>query len=163
MNIFILDTDLKKNAQYYCDKHISKMILESAQLLCTVVLLKGGTAPYKITHKNHPCTNWLMESGANWDLLIELVTELNSEYKLRYGHTKNHKSFDVIQSLVKPNYNNNSFSGMFNAVVGGDQSFYRLNALETIKAYREYYKSKFNIMNMTWKNREIPNFIKYVS
>jgi len=34
MNIFILDNNPKLAAQYHCDKHCVKMILESAQLLC---------------------------------------------------------------------------------------------------------------------------------
>ena len=36
MNIFFLDTDTKKCAEYHCDKHVVKMILETAQLLCGV-------------------------------------------------------------------------------------------------------------------------------
>lgn len=157
MNIFILDTNLEKNAQYYCDKHISKMILESAQLLCTVAQLKGEVAPYKLTHQNHPCTKWLMESGANWDLLVDLVTELNKEYKLRYGHSSNHKSFDVVLGLVKPKYVNNNFSGMFSTVTDDVR---RLNIIDTVKAYRKYYSEKFTTMQMTWKNREVPGFLK---
>jgi len=35
MNIFILDEDIDKCAEYHVDKHVVKMILESAQLLCT--------------------------------------------------------------------------------------------------------------------------------
>jgi len=38
MNIFYLDKDPVKAAQYSCDKHVVKMILESAQMLCTDVL-----------------------------------------------------------------------------------------------------------------------------
>lgn len=36
MNIFILDKDPVKAAQLQCDAHVSKMILESAQMLSTV-------------------------------------------------------------------------------------------------------------------------------
>ena len=35
MNIFLLDKDPKIAAQYHCDKHVVKMILESAQMLCS--------------------------------------------------------------------------------------------------------------------------------
>jgi len=31
LNIFYLDCDIKKCAQYHCDKHVAKMILEYAQ------------------------------------------------------------------------------------------------------------------------------------
>lgn len=159
MNIFILDLDLKKNAEYYCDKHIVKMILESAQLMCTVVQEMGGVAPYKRTHSNHPCTKWLLESGANWDLLFDLATELNQEYKFRFNHKNNHKSYDVIKSLVKPNYTNNTFSGMFNSVT---DTIRRTNAVDTIKFYRKYYIDKQNNIEMKWTKREIPLFLKEV-
>ena len=35
MNIFVLDTDIDKCAEYHVDKHIVKMPLEAAQMLCT--------------------------------------------------------------------------------------------------------------------------------
>ena len=37
MNIFVLDWDVRKCAQYHNDKHVVKMILETAQLLCGVL------------------------------------------------------------------------------------------------------------------------------
>ena len=36
MNIFAVDKDPKISAQQLCDKHVVKMILESAQMLCAV-------------------------------------------------------------------------------------------------------------------------------
>jgi hypothetical protein len=42
MNIFYLDKDPKKAAQYSCDKHVVKMILESAQMLCTAHRVQDG-------------------------------------------------------------------------------------------------------------------------
>ena len=37
MNLFYLDQDLDKCAEYHVDKHIVKMPLEVAQLLCTAI------------------------------------------------------------------------------------------------------------------------------
>ena len=37
MNLFYLDEDLDKCAEYHVDKHVNKMILEAAQLLCTAI------------------------------------------------------------------------------------------------------------------------------
>ena len=42
MNIFYLDKDPKKAAEYSCDKHVVKMILESAQMLCTAHRVQDG-------------------------------------------------------------------------------------------------------------------------
>ena len=45
MNIFFLDFDTKKCAKYHCDKHVVKMILETAQLLCGVHHMTPQVAP----------------------------------------------------------------------------------------------------------------------
>jgi hypothetical protein len=48
MNIFILHKNIqKKGAQYNCDQHVVKMILESVQMLCAA--LNKKTTPYKPT------------------------------------------------------------------------------------------------------------------
>ena len=42
MNLFILDKDPVKAAQLQCDKHVVKMIVESAQMLSTVHRMLDG-------------------------------------------------------------------------------------------------------------------------
>ena len=70
MNIFCLDEDPIKAVQMMCDKHIVKMILESAQLMSTAHReLDGDNANenlYKSTHKNHPSAKWVRESLWNY-------------------------------------------------------------------------------------------------
>lgn len=156
MNIFILDEDFEKNAQYYCDQHLVKMILESAQLLCSVVILNGGVAPYKLTHKNHPCTKWLLENGKHWDFLISLVTALNDEYKRRFNHQNNHKSFDVILSLTKPKYHHNSPIKKYISVTDQVE---KLSLKKNISAYRKYYKQKSTEFSMRWSNSTKPYWL----
>ena len=41
MNIFFLDKTPEKSAQYLCDKHIPKMLLESCQMLSTALRPAG--------------------------------------------------------------------------------------------------------------------------
>jgi len=53
MNIFYLSRDPVLCAEMHCDKHVVKMILETAQLLSTAHHMLGSNAPYKVTHKNH--------------------------------------------------------------------------------------------------------------
>lgn len=73
MNIFVLDYTPQKAAEYHCDKHVVKMILESAQILCAVHHKNGDSnVPYKLTHKNHPCTIWAGESRSNYLWLTQL-------------------------------------------------------------------------------------------
>ena len=71
MNIFVLDHSPKTSAEMMCDKHVVKMILETAQMLCTVAHNNGHVAPYKAAFKNHPCTLWVGKTRQNWDWLIE--------------------------------------------------------------------------------------------
>ena len=72
MNIFVLDKDPKKAATQQIDKHIVKMPLESAQMLCAALARHGREdTPYKATHKNHPCTLWAGESQGNFRWLVK--------------------------------------------------------------------------------------------
>ena len=95
MNIFVLDTDPRKCAIYHNNVHCIKMILETAQLLSGVHWVQGGTAPYKLSHKNHPCAIWARECIENYVWLCDLGIELSKEYSYRYG--KRHKSQDIIE------------------------------------------------------------------
>lgn len=102
MNIFYLDTELEMCARYHCDAHVIKMILESAQILCTVLWMHDIVAPYRPTHQKHPCVLWANQSLANWCWLRDLAGALNQEYKYRFNHTQHHRSYDVIESLPLP-------------------------------------------------------------
>ena len=66
MNIFVVDIDPSKAAQSLCDKHVVKMVLETAQILSTI---SGG--PYRPTHANHPCVLWAGATKRNYLWLVE--------------------------------------------------------------------------------------------
>ncbi|WP_342265617.1 hypothetical protein [Cardinium endosymbiont of Philonthus spinipes] len=102
MNIFYLDSDVKKCAQYHCDRHVVKMILESTQILCTVLHQSGISAPYRPTHKRHPCVVWAGQSLDNWRWLRLLTAALNEEYQFRFNRAIPHQSFLVAASLSPP-------------------------------------------------------------
>ena len=150
MNIFLLDKNITKCAQYHCDQHVVKMILESTQILCTVSYLHGLSVPYKPSHQKHPCTIWAGSSLDNWLWLKELVDSLNNEYKYRYEASKNHKSFEIAVKLKKPPLS--KLGLLEHPQVMPDE--YKIPG-NTVKAYRNFYrgsKSKF----ATWRKRNIP-------
>lgn len=93
MNIFVLDLEPSIAAQMMCNKHVVKMILESAQLLCAH--FSPDTAPYKRTHYNHPCAKWARTSRQNYQWLLDHAKGLCEEYYFRYG--RYHKSEEVIR------------------------------------------------------------------
>jgi len=55
MHLFYLDSDLDKCAEYHVDKHVNKMILEAAQLICTNLWLDHlfGYIPRNITKEEN--------------------------------------------------------------------------------------------------------------
>ena len=152
MNIFILDKEVEKCAEYHCDKHVIKMILESAQMLSAVVRLNGHDIGYKLTHKNHPCTIWARESLSNYNWLVRLTRLLNYEYRYRYDKDVNHKSYDLVKTLPTPKIPDIGLTAFAQAMP--DQ--YKNE--NVVKAYRDYYineKSNF----LTWTKRKKPTWI----
>jgi hypothetical protein len=95
MNIFVVDNNPVIAAKALCDKHIVKMPLETAQMLCSVHWLHNSKAPYRLTHKNHPCTKWATYSNANYEWLVRHGIALCEEYTARYN--RRHKCQDVVE------------------------------------------------------------------
>ena len=87
MNIFYLHEHPQLAASYVYDKHKVKMILESAQMLCTAhhVFGNGHNVPYKQAHLNHPSTIWVRESTHHYYWLYEHMLALGNEYTKRYS------------------------------------------------------------------------------
>ena len=147
MNIFVLHKDPAIAATMACDKHVVKMILETAQMLCTAARALGSDAPYGATHKKHPCTIWTGASQGNWDWLIAHGIALCAEYTKRYG--KVHKSQAVIEHCAKLSLDFPSTQQTPFAQAMPPQ--YKNECVVT--AYRAYYhgeKARF----ATWKTKQ---------
>ena len=92
MNIFYLDKCPDKAARLQYNKHVVKMILESAQMLCTAHHCYGDkdqveNVPYKQAHLNHPSTIWTRRSKSTYMWLYNHMIALGDEYTKRYGKT----------------------------------------------------------------------------
>lgn len=153
MNIFILDKDIENCAQFHCDKHVVKMILESAQLLSTCVRLSGLEEGYKMTHPNHPCSIWVRESLSNWKWLRALAESLNREYRFRFDKKVNHKSYDLICSLSLPRIKDFGLTPF--AQVMPEQYQHK----NPVTAYRKYYRNEKSKI-FKWTQRPRPPWIK---
>ncbi len=160
MNIFVLDYDPTIAAQYHCDKHVVKMILESAQLLCTahhVLDSQKHKYLYKKTHVNHPCAKWVRQSMYNYDWVYSLFVALCKEYTHRYGkkHLCETKLLDVL--AVPPS---NIPTCLLTDYVCCMDDQYKISK-DPVENYQNYYKlSKAGILNYT--NREKPDWITVV-
>ena len=127
MNIFVLDKDPIVAAKMACDKHIVKMILESAQMLCTAKRVLDGTEyfdttkngrkikrwrldnsneeqiVYKAGWLGHPSTQWVIKSAYNYIWLYRHFKALNDEFMERFPKNKKtggHKSFLLLGDLL---------------------------------------------------------------
>lgn len=124
MNLFFLSRDAREAAQAHCNKHVVKMILETAQLLCTAHRLLDGSRTqaltktgrktsvwglpdperdsllYKATHANHPAAVWIRSSRDHYLWAFSLMRELLQEYTFRYG--KIHACTKLVEALSQP-------------------------------------------------------------
>ncbi len=93
MNVFFLDHRPRAAAIAQCDRHVVKMILESAQLLSTAHRELDGdewadeVGLYKRTHKNHPSAVWARSAPSHYHWLYCHFEGLCNEYSYRYGKT----------------------------------------------------------------------------
>jgi len=133
MNIFILDKDIQKSAEYLVDRHVVKMVLEHCQVLCSA--FPKGTAPYRQTHYNHPCNRWSRESRQNYVWLLEYTRVMFNEYTRRYG--KRHKSEDVYLWCSENYHQLNLPSKGLTPFAQAMPEQYRNE--DPVKAYRDYY------------------------
>ncbi|MDX9787415.1 MAG: pyrimidine dimer DNA glycosylase/endonuclease V [Desulfobacterales bacterium] len=150
MNIFVLDTDFERCARYHCDQHVVKMILESAQILCSALHIHGFNTPYKPTHLKHPCVLWAAASYDNFNWLKKLMVYLNKEYRYRFRKSMDHRSIDILGKINGMAYEARGLTPFVQAMpekyqVPGD----------AVRAYRAYYigeKLKF----AKWRRRRRP-------
>lgn len=154
MNIFVLDSDIEKCAQYHCDQHVVKMILESVQMLCTALNKKGFTTPYKSTHIKHPCVLWVEESFENFLWLQKLALALNAEYRYRFEKASDHKSIQVLERIAHHTYANHGLTDFAQAMP--DQYKVPGNA---VKAYRRFYLGE-KMGFAKWTKRPLPEWIQ---
>jgi len=157
MNIFYLDKDPVVAAQMHCNKHVVKMILESAQMLSTAHRVLDGdehadnVGMYKMVHRNHPSSIWVRTSDANYAWLYKLYGALLREYTYRYN--KCHASEQLLYKLwVRPR---NLLHGDFTSPPQCMPDYCKND--DTVFAYQNYYileKSSF----ATWKRRDKPEW-----
>ena len=147
----MLDRDPERAAQYHNDRHVIKMLLESAQLLSTACRVSGLDCGYKLTHINHPCSVWVRESLDNWQWLKVLAKHLNSEFRYRFNHADNHKSYDVIAGLPEPALTPLGLTQFAQAMPD------ECRQEDPVTAYRLYYIQHKNHI-AKWTKRSVPNW-----
>lgn len=174
MNIFFLDRDPILCAQYHCDKHVVKMILESAQLLSTAHRVLDGVpgtevSPagrnlktwifpderndylYAATHVNHPCAIWCRDFSGNYYWLYNLFVALGREYSLRYK--RQHLTIQKLEDALA--YAPDKII-WYTEVIDPPQCMPDYCKHEdTVVAYRQYYSLEKSQIAV-WAHSEVP-------
>jgi len=179
MNLFILDQNPDTAARLQCDKHVVKMIVESAQMLSTahrmldgIELIKPSVSGktnvkhwrltgkkeemlYKAVHTGHPCTVWTMESSTNYGWHLVHFVALCDEYTYRYG--KVHKTSELIPYLMElpRNIKEGPLTPFKLAMKSNPECMF---PDDPVKSYRMFYQTKQDRFKMAWTKREIPEW-----
>lgn len=186
MNRFRIEDTPMECARSHCDKHVVKMIVEEAQMLCTAHRLLDGEIEmrpsnsgkrmvkywklpdhredtlYKAVHMNHPCTVWSAESLANYRWAYALFEYLCEEFTYRYGkvHGTQEKLLEEL-SHAPDNIDKNLTVSRMPLAMGSNPECMDPN--DVIGSYRKFYQTKQHRFSMTWKNRPVPEWFQYVN
>lgn len=183
MNLFVLDKNPVKAAQLQCDKHVVKMIVESAQMLSTAHRMLDGTMErrrsksgkvmvkywvhpdptmeknlYKACHTGHPCTVWTMESSSNYRWHLDHFEALLNEYEYRYN--KVHASSKLMQYLLSAPFNIPS-GGMTPFKLAMKSNPECMFEEDPVRSYREFYQTKQDRFKMVWTGRDVPEWFEF--
>lgn len=152
MNIFYLDRDIDRAVAYHCDRHVVKMALETAQILCTALHRHGIPAPYKPTHAKHPSVLWAGDSLEQYQWLMRFGKALCAEYTLRYA--KHHASEKVIDTLpVSPPLPEAGWTEPPQAMPDACKRD------DPVEGYRAFYRAE-KASFAKWTNRPAPGFME---
>lgn len=158
MNIFILDRNPIKAVEYLGDVHVSKMVLETAQILCTGYAYSISRPPYKITHFNHPCCVWARETKGNYVWLLRYGLAIYSEFKFRFR--KSHASSKVIDWCAEHLFSVSLASNSHNKTEFVQAMPEQYRSSNPIEAYRHYYATeKKDLLNYTRRNA--PKWLRF--
>ena len=183
MNIFYVDKNPETAAKMMCDKHIIKMILESAQMLCSAKRVLDGkeyfdttkngrkikrwrldnpneeATIYKAGWLGHPSTQWVMKSAYNYIWLYKHMMAMNEEYKLRYNHTKDHLAVQKLGELLRQPPKNINIKALATDATPAMPDECIVPG-ESVASYRKYYIMK-KVRFATWKApSKMPDWFK---
>lgn len=184
MNLFVLDKHPVKAAQLQCNRHVVKMIVESAQMLSTAHRMLDGKEErrpsksgkttsrywalpdereevlYKAVHMNHPCTVWTIQSNNNYTWHWIHFAALCDEYSYRYG--KVHKTDALLRDQLKELPQNISVGPFTPQPLAMKSNPECMFPNEVVKSYRAFYQTKQHRFKMVWTKRPVPEWFEFV-
>ena len=157
MNLFFIDKCPVMSAIQLCDKHVVKMVLETAQM-CSTALHEWDEAlisTYKSAYKNHPMTVWVRENMPNFYWALTHGLAIGKEYTHRYG--KHHKSTAVLLEMRDTFMDEHDHYKFYTPPPQCMPDEFKCD--DYVEAYRAYYrKDKAHILQ--WTGRPEPDWIR---
>lgn len=166
MNIFVLSWIIENCVKYHCDKHVVKMILETAQLLSTCQHVVNPIEAekwvsekqiYKKTHQNHPSSLWVRECRENYVWLCHFGLALCKEYAFRYDkQPSDHKCYAILKFLssqIPPQLAPKGTITQFKMAMPDEYK-----TTDPIFSYRLYYLNEKSRM-LVWRKRDPPKWV----
>lgn len=149
MNIFCTSKCPIKSAQFLDDVRVNKMILETAQILSTVLREAGITDSrlYKSTHKQHPVVKWTGSTLGNFKWLVEHFRALSEEKLARTG--KEHSTAirfqygEVFSQLVNDSSLVGELQGFVNCAANNSVGVSYKHIEDTTQAYQLYLRDRW--------------------
>lgn len=164
MNVFFLHDDPRQAALMLGDKHVNKMLLESAQMLFTAVRQHGyDGGGYKSAYEHHPMTKWVAQSYDHAQWVLEHALELGWEYTRRFGkYHKTHAMLPALSVAIHKHMPDNGWRNPPRCIPDEYKLDYDTYAGDGVSchvaSYRQYYKhAKAHLHKYT--NREAPAWL----
>jgi hypothetical protein len=188
MNIFFVDQDPRIAARCLVDTHVSKMLLESVQLLSTAhrvadgypetVTNKAGRKTtlyhlksakrnwllYKAFYPSHPSNMWIRKNSVNYEWLWQHALELSFEFARRFG--RSHASSLLLPHLMTPPENVLTTSRYSEVIMNREDlampdKFKKLSAgkIDPVASYRAYYNVEKKPLHK-WTNAPTPAWVE---
>ena len=184
MNIFLLDESPGVAARMHCDKHVPKMIVESAQMLSTAHRMLDGvfekrpsksgktmskywclpdereSIMYKAVHMHDPCTVWTTQSNNNYTWHWVHFAALCDEYAYRYG--KVHATDKLLRKALQSLPRNIPIGYLTPQPLAMKSNPECMNESDVVGSYRSFYQTKQARFKMVWTKREVPKWFERV-
>jgi len=185
MNLFLLNKNIQECVKNLCDKHVVKMILETAQILYCAWHVRSPLPaydhmlqPYKKTHVNHPISVWVRhcEEHYQWTCMYGLLlcyeytyrykkihkTQIHLERLLNWGFPPKHLPEPVVKKQSKEwVYATTGIPITFQyfPLCMDESSYIRTEyGYDAVESYKHYYQTKADKFKMEWRHSEKPQW-----
>lgn len=161
MNIFVTDPDPIVSAQNLDSKRVVKMILESAQMLCTALHQHGAShlAKYKATHLNHPSNVWARTTRTNYEWLLKHMEALCAEYTKTYNRKHNCEAMLPDLTLGATYIPQGPLTPFANCAARKDMNIDYKHISDVHLAYKMYMLKRWNKDTRTPSWHRVPQFL----